>query len=196
MRRTRKPLAFGLCIALVLAFGIGGTIAWLTDKTDKVENTFTVGDVSIELKESPLNSDGTYGAPAAGTQNEYKLIPGHVYTKDPTIHVTAGSEEVWLFVKVENGIEGIEADGDTDTIAEQLAANGWTKLDGVDNVYWHAVVDARQAAQDVPVFGTFTIGNEADVSTYGDASVNVTAYAVQKDSFASAAAAWTGAGFN
>ena len=87
-------------------------------------------------------------------------------------------------------------DGDTDTIAEQLAANGWTELDGVDNVYWHDVVDARQAAKDVPVFGTFTIGNTADVSTYGDASVNVTAYAVQKDSFASAAAAWNGAGFN
>ena len=197
MKNTKKILIIAFSALLLVCISVGATFAYLTSTPDPVTNTFSVGSVEIVLDETMVDEYGDIVADADPVkENEYKLVPGHEYTKDPTIHVTAGSEPVWLFVKVENGIEAIEAGGDTDTIAEQLAANGWTELDGVENVYWHDVVDARQAAQDVPVFGTFTISNTADVSTYGDASVIVTAYAVQKDSFASAAAAWTGAGFN
>ena len=39
-------------LALVLCCAVGGTLAWLTDKTEPVKNTFTIGDINIDLSES------------------------------------------------------------------------------------------------------------------------------------------------
>lgn len=50
MKKTKKILALVLC--LVLAIGaVSGTLAYLTDRDSEV-NTFTVGDVKIELDET------------------------------------------------------------------------------------------------------------------------------------------------
>jgi hypothetical protein len=134
--------------------------------------------------------------------NEYKLIPNHTYKKDPTIHVKAGSEECYLFVKVVNGISEIEAGT---TIATQLATNGWSSLevDGatVENVWvYNQKVDARTSAKDVPVFTTFTIADVENFSEYvgeppaKDPTIYITAYAAQADGFSSADLAWKAAG--
>ena len=53
MRKKSKALVVAMC-ALVLALGVNATLAWLTDKTDEVENTFTVGDINITLQEHKL----------------------------------------------------------------------------------------------------------------------------------------------
>ena len=52
--KSRFPKALALVLAVVLLVGaaIGGTVAWLTDKTGDVVNTFTVGNIDIELAES------------------------------------------------------------------------------------------------------------------------------------------------
>lgn len=65
-------------------------------------------------------------------------------------------------------------------------------MTGVDGVYYKQV-DANNtaAAIDYPVFETFKLDGEADVSNYEKAAVKVTAYAIQADGFTSAAAAWT-----
>ena len=132
-----------------------------------------------------------YGA-SKGTRsdngNEYKLIPAHTYTKDPTIYVEAKSEKCYVFVKVENGISAIEvAEDDGDTIAEQMIANGWKNLDG-DVWYYNADgVNTVDANIPITVFETFTIADDADVSAYVDSEGNVdveikiTAYAIQAD---------------
>ena len=39
-------------LLLVLCFAIGGTLAWLKDETKPVVNTFTYGDINIDLSES------------------------------------------------------------------------------------------------------------------------------------------------
>ena len=41
-----------VALVLVLCCAVGGTLAWLTDTTDPVTNTFTVGDIDIDLTES------------------------------------------------------------------------------------------------------------------------------------------------
>ena len=46
----KKKLTIVVSLFLVLALSIGGTIAWLTD-TDSVTNTFTIGKVDITLTE-------------------------------------------------------------------------------------------------------------------------------------------------
>lgn len=191
MRTKTKALALALCAVLLVVTTVFVTMAFLTSK-DTVTNTFTVGKVTITLDEADVKSDGTYvsNKDARVDTNEYKLIPGHTYIKDPTIHVADDSEECWLFVKVENGLANAEAEGTT-SIASQMAAKGWTKVDGTD-VYAYAT--KQVAGADVVVFDTFKIAGTTDVSQYEDAEIVVTAYAIQADGFATAAAAWADAG--
>ena len=189
MKKTRKMLAMLLSMMLVAVVAIGGTYAYLTSTTGVVKNTFTVGNVNITLDEAKV---GVYGDAVEGaarvTENTYKLIPGHSYTKDPTVHVTAGSEKCWVFVKVVNGIASIEADT---KIAAQMNTNKWVALPGVENVYYYeTAVDARNEQVNLPVFGTFTLTGTADVAAYTGKTITVQAYAVQADGFGTAAAAW------
>lgn len=199
MKKRTKALLLVLCAIMLVTASIMGTVAYLTSTTETVSNTFSVGQVNITLSETKVD---VYGAALtgddAGTTSQgqaYKMLPGHEYVKDPTITVTAGSEPCWLFVKVENGISAYEAT--TNTIVSQLTTNGWTLVSGQNNVYYHAVVDAREAAQTVKVFEKFVIADNADtVNGWGSVTsdntkVSVTAYAIQSDGFTDAASAWT-----
>ena len=51
----KKAWLSALAVVLVLCCAVGGTLAWLTQKTDAVVNTFTVGDINITLTERELN---------------------------------------------------------------------------------------------------------------------------------------------
>lgn len=184
----KKSIALVMMAVLLVAASVMGTLAYLTSK-DSVTNTFTVGKVKITLDEAKVNEYGEADTPASRVkENTYKLIPGHAYTKDPTVHFAAGSEASYLFVKVENGITAIEADK---KIADQITVNGWTALDSVTGVYYQKVdANTGAAAIDYPVFGTFKLTDDAKVENYVTANVTVTAYAIQADGFTTAAAAW------
>ena len=196
MKKKTKALMLVLCAVLLVTASVLGTMAYLTS-TDKVVNTFTVGKVAITLDEAKVDSDGKPVAGAARvTGNAYHLLPGHTYTKDPTVHVQANSEDSFIFVKVENGIENYEAGT---TIAKQIADCGWQPLKDdnnvdVKNVYYKTYTKSAEIT-DLPVFGHFTIANHANAADSwnnfsAETNVTVTAYAVQQDGFASAAAAW------
>lgn len=94
-----------LCAVLLVAASVLGTMAYLTDSKE-VNNTFTVGNVSIKLDEAKVddmgnlvkNQDGTLADRV--TQNAYKLLPGHEYVKDPTVTVLTPSVESYVRMKV------------------------------------------------------------------------------------------------
>ena len=113
--KARKILVSLAALALVAAISIGGTLAYLTN-SKTVTNTFTVGNVTIKLDETKTNTDGTPVTPATRTEqgNQYKLIPGGTYTKDPTVTVIPGSEEsyVRLIVKVSDVTDALKAFGE------------------------------------------------------------------------------------
>ena len=189
-KKILKVLALVACAVLLVVGSIAGTLAFLTDDAE-VTNTFTVGKVSITMDEAALVDEYGDADPDAErvTANTYKLIPGHTYDKDPTIHVAKKSEDCYLFVRVENNIAGIE----NGSIATQMAANGWTELG--DGVYYYSktnngVVEYSEEIQDFVVFKTFTLTDDAEVSTYDGETIVVTAYAVQADGFNTAADAW------
>ena len=93
----KKIVALCLCIALaVVAIG-GATLAYFTDKTTEVKNTFTVGKVDIDLWET-AKGDGT--GSHITERKDIKVAPGTDIAKDPTVSVTADSEDCWLFVKM------------------------------------------------------------------------------------------------
>ena len=186
MKSKKKVFLTVLCAVALVVASVLGTMAFLTSK-DQVNNTFTVGKVAITLDEAKVTDMGALVAGADRVKaNTYKLIPGHEYTKDPTIHVDKDSENSWIFVKVDNGLANIEADT---KIAKQITDNGWTALDGVTGVYYKEYTSAATAT-DLAVFGAFKIKDDADVSTYSNAKIDVYGYAIQKDGFDTAAAAW------
>ena len=178
-------------LALTAAIAVGGTLAYLTSKTAVVTNTFTVGNVAITLDEAPVDADGKATSGDRVTANSYKLLPGHEYDKDPTVHVDADSEDCWLFVKITDEIAAIQ---DAETVAAQLTANGWTLVAGQTGVY--AYEEVVSAGEDVVVFESFkilgSVKNDA-LAAYANKTITVQAYAVQEDGFGSAADAWAAA---
>lgn len=177
-----KTMFMILAVVLIVGISVGGTLAWLTDTTGPVTNTFTVGDINIALDETTTN---------------YKMVPGNTIAKDPKVTVKGGSEACWLFVKV---VEGnwpafYEKDGVTKKVSYALA-DGWLALgDSYPGVYYREVEATSAdtefgvlAGDAVNVSGNLTKAELNSITT--NPTLTFTAYAVQKDNIATAAAAW------
>lgn len=170
----KNTLALVLALTLLVAGVVGGTLAWLTDQTAEVKNTFTVGDINIGLTE---------------TTADYKMVPGNTIAKDPTVTVKANSEACWLFVKVTEST-------DLKDFITYAIAEGWTALPGVDGVYSREV-PASAADQTFSVLAGDAVTVNSDVTKemltakdFANPTLTFKAYAVQKDNVASASDAW------
>lgn len=205
MKKTSKALLLGLCAVLLVAASILGTMAYLTDNSE-VRNSFTVGKVRITLTEAKVNEKGKADNSVDRVkENKYKLIPGLTYDKDPTIYVSEESEDCYLFVKVQDGIKGLENAGNT--VEAQMVASGDWKLVN-DNVYVYTkggadpeLVTASVGKNGIKVFEHFTVRNtatEQDLIANKDNKIIVTAYAVQANGWDTndASYIWSNAGFN
>ena len=147
-----KALLVVACALLLVAASVFGTMAYLTS-TDTVTNTFTVGKVKITLDEAKVGTDGKAltGSDAARVQtNSYKLMPGHTYTKDPTVTVEAGSEASYVRQMVTVTFDKVLTDA-------QLA----TQLDGIFTGY-----DANWVRNDKKVETKTKDGAKYTVITY------------------------------
>lgn len=144
----KRKLIIALALCLALALGIGGTMAYLTATTGPVVNTFTIGNVGLELKE-------TKGTLDANGNHQFKMVPGNTIDKDPTVTVTVGSENCWLFVKL------VKANN-FDAYLTYDMAEGWTELDKVQHpgVYYREVKQAD-------TFRSFSVlkGDQVTVNT-------------------------------
>ncbi len=191
MKTRNKALLLALCAVLLVAASVMGTLAYLTDK-ESVTNTFTVGTVAITLDESVVNEYGVKGSGRTSQNQQYLLVPGHEYVKDPVVHFADKSEASWLFVKIENGLADVEG---TNTIDAQIKANGWTALEGKAGIYYKAVEKNTSGnAVDYPVFEKFTVSgavNGTDLDACSGAKIIITAYAIQRDGLNDASAAWS-----
>lgn len=186
MKKRKNALFLSLSAVLLVALTVVGTLAFLQSTAGPVTNTFTAGKVAITLDEAPVN---TYGVKEDGERrqaNAYTLIPGHSYTKDPVVHVEVGSEPSWVYVKVENGLEDQLAEK---TIAEQMSAKGWKRVEGYSDLWkYKTEVDARDKAEDLIVFETFKLKDDVKVTDYEDASIVIKAFAIQADDISEAQA--------
>lgn len=188
MKTRTKALLLVMSALLLIVSTVFATMAYLTSKTEKMTNTFSVGNVKITMDEADVDEYGVPVSPAARDMtNSYKIIPGHTYVKDPTIHVDPNSEDCWLFVKLVNPLEGIIA---SKTLTEQMEENGWAIVDATHNVW--AKTTKASANDNIIVFSGFTIkGDVALAASYDD--ITIQAYAVQADGFSTAALAWASA---
>ena len=175
----KKSLALLLAIAIVVVGVVAGTVAWLTDKTPSVTNTFTTSDINIELKE---------------TKNNFQMIPGWNIEKDPKVTVKTGSEACYLFVKLEKSTN-------FDTFMTYEMAEGWEALPEAPGVYYRKVAAATAdttfevlKGNQVTVKDEVTKAQMNDLTADTYPTLTVTAYASQlyknnTEKF-TAAAAW------
>lgn len=195
MKTRTKALGLTLCAALLVVTTVFATMAFLTSQ-DEVNNTFTVGKVAITLDEAKVDNMGSQitsgGQPVARVDaNTYKLIPGHTYLKDPIVHVAAGSENCYLYVKLDNQLKDVLIETGS-SIEEQMESNGWA-YDAECDVWYYIGVGGTtgvgkvvSAGTDVPVFGYIQVDDDADatkLADYENKQIIVTAYAVQADGF-------------
>lgn len=161
----KKQIIAGMAAAMVCVGAVGGTFAYLTQTTETVNNTFTVGNnVQISLDEARVTE---LGVPAVEDEitgeisevgsvkdadkvlaNTYKLMPNHEYVKNPTVHVDDESEKCYVFIHVNNPISAIEAEAGTKMedgndyvqIAQQITNHGWVPVtgDGYAGYYYKA----------------------------------------------------------
>ena len=196
MKKSVKALLLVMCAIVLVVATVFTTLAYMTSKTDTITNTFTVGSIAITLDEEDVNIYGQKESDVrvtAGTQ-QYKLIPGNTYTKDPTVHVDEASESAWVFIKVDGSLP--------ESITSGLKVNEsvWTALDGQAGVYYLQYdADADPAVYDFEVFTekTFTVNNiDATILAAGNnQSIAITAFAIQNDAnLTTAALAWQAVG--
>lgn len=164
----KKTLITILATVLVCCFAVGGTLAWLTAKSDTVTNTFTVGNIGLTLAET--------------TGPSYKMIPGGTIEKDPVVTVAANSENCYVFIKI------VEAD--TKNFLT-YSLDGWTAVDGAEGVYSREYTSSVSPVEyKVFVNNTVNVSENLTKEDTAELSIVITAYAVQMSGFATPAAAW------
>lgn len=156
-----------------------------------------------------MNKDGTYvnGHETRVKANEYHLLPGHTYYKDPTVTVLKGSEESYIRMLVT-----INEQDDLDAIFAPTGAD-MTSIFGNVSSDWMLVKETENnddtrtyefryketvAAPNADVvlddlFETITVPGTItakQLATIQDLQITIVANAIQADGFANADAAW------
>lgn len=236
MNKAKKILALVCCAALLVCISVGATLAYLTFQTEVVKNTFTVGKVKIDLDEALVNEEGDpieedlvnneeevkverEEAPRVKT-NDYKLMPGHTYTKDPTVTLKAGSEPSYVRMRVTiNEIANLKAacgiaEGEL-FLPENFVNNTWNSSiwesasyevvgDTVVCEFWyHEIVSTEDMTENdedetkdfvlPPLFTEIHIPGTAtndQIEALENLQIDIIADAIQADGFDSPELAW------
>ena len=209
-KSKKQALLMVLCAVVLVLVSVMGTMAYLTSQ-DTVTNTFTVGKVAITLDEAKANADGSLFDQGATRvkENNYKLLPGHTYAKDPMVTVLEGSENSYIkmtvtFTKAAE-LDAIfaPAGADMTSIFNGYDGSNWiakdVTKDTVKNTrtyeFWYKEAVAAPS-ENVPLDALFdsiavpgSITNE-QLATIEGMTITVNAYAIQADGFATPEAAW------
>lgn len=208
MKRTKKILAMLLCAVLLVTGTVAVTVAYLKSTTTIVKNTFTIGELEITLDETKVDEYGNaVESEERVTANTYKLIPGHTYLKDPTVHVKAGSEESYVFMKVIiNGYDQAVAVYGNDFLPQDVVTgwypNIWVSTEEInvsedgktaEYVFYYSkkVEDTLELGENEtldlePLFTNIVMGDELtneQIKMLNGVVIDVQAYAIQADGF-------------
>ena len=186
---SKKMLVILLALTVTMVTAAGGTLAFLYG-TQNVKNTFTYGDIQIDLEETDTGLDPDQNPDT----NQYPMLPGQPIHKDPKVTVYAGSLDCWLFVEL------TESWNFADYLSYTVA-DGWEPLEGVPGVFCRAV-DASSESQIFPVIKddliymkeSVTLGQLATLTDADYPTLTIKAYAIQRsaaiEETATAQAAW------
>ena len=200
---SMKVVVLLMAAVLLIGCSVGGTLAWLIANSETVTNTFVVGDINIQLKETGAVKDENDGI---FKNNNFKVLPGTTQAKDPQVIVEAGSEACWLFVQVKE--ENNTATSGSKYVTWTINSE-WKELSTVGGVSTY-YIELDAIPEDGSAVTKYVLAGDAD---YADGVVeydsNLTkadmdeldegakqpqltfkAFAVQKEAAGSAAEAW------
>lgn len=197
MKTRKKILVLTVCAMVLITGSVLGTMAWLTAETDEVVNTFTYGNINIDLDEHVYDPDqNALGEELTKSADNYLIIPGIDLPKDPFVTVKAGSEDCYLFVKVE------ESEGFAKGKVTYAVDESWTKGDGTKipaNVYYRQVSQpaadvSYNVLKDNKIFVSENLTKD-EVKEMQQSQVRptlkFTAYAIQAEGIDSVETAWS-----
>ncbi len=179
----KKTVAILMAAAMIFSGAVGATAAWLTAQATEIVNTFTYGDINLELTEE--KPEGRTG----------QMIPGSTIEKDPAVVVKAGSEACWVFVK-------IETENHPDQYLTYTVNSVWKPVPGQENVYYLeqgslAELSGTENNKTYPVLAgnQVTVKENITKTQLTDIGTNYPklkfiAYAVQKENIPTVEAAW------
>lgn len=190
--KNKKALKLIGALALVATVGVGATLAYLTDKSNIVRNSFTVGTgyetddntnlaVWIDEKkngeaaqgELTVTDDGVLRTLVGNTYSD--VLAGDVLDKDPELNIAAGSVKSYAFIQV-TGLDTLEAKG----VTVDLKDTDWKKVDissgkvvdvedptTLDGIYmYETMLDPTNGiAETNPLFTAVTIDPNFDDTT-------------------------------
>lgn len=190
---SMKTVALLLAVVLLIGCVAGGTIAYLIAAPKTVTNTFVAGDIG-DLTLTETDAKGN-----AVTSREFIVTPGVDITKDPKVSFSGHNVDAYVFVKVDANSWTITDNKTYSCINGKVTwsvSSDWqfVKQDGNSYIYSKAAT-ANTDLTSVSVINndTITVSHTIVQTELTEGSVptlTFTAYAIQKDSFTDAAAAW------
>ena len=169
--KKKKLMMAVVSASLVGVVAIGGTLAYLSDTSGKVTNTFTMGPgyitddghTGLWIDETKKDDGTRYPAEIAtdstkrveGDENgtagvRYEeLVPGDIMVKDPTLHMVAGSVESRVVIRV----SGMDTLNDNHFAISYDPITDSTKAETVLNVGTEGKTWKKIANEDGVLFG-------------------------------------------
>ena len=136
----KKILALALVVVLAVTAVTGATLAYFTAE-DEATNTFTVGNVAIDLIEPDWDAEGSVDAP--------EVYPGEALAKDPQV-TNEGANPCFVRIKV----EGLDWTGSDDDITLRWIDENNVYHDGYNTRDWQLVGDYYYYRKPLCVTGT------------------------------------------
>lgn len=164
----RKILTLAMALSMIAILAVGATIAYFTD-ADEATNTFTVGNVDIDLTEPKWDEQGSQDAP--------EVYPTEALAKDPTVTNT-GKNPCFVRISV-TGWDCLAPAGlityKTDYVPGKLGENWVLHTDGY---FYNTKVLAAGATTDA-LFDQIVMPADLTNGYDGSYSIVVNAEAVQ-----------------
>lgn len=175
---------------LVAAVAVGGTLAYLSDKSNMVTNTFNVGsgytteDPHTGLWLDETAKTGEDNPTVVNTESRTEegvaytdLLPADVIAKDPTFHLTDGSVESYVFAEVK-GLDALVAsnfiikpENVFNDKNSALNAN-WIKVGGegtLDGLYrYNVTVGGEKSYEMEPMFQYIKFDADVDTDRFNE----------------------------
>lgn len=181
-KKNLLMMALSLCLVAVVA--VGGTLAYLSDSSDSVTNTFSFGTIDVTLSEDQPDVTGNETI-TVNEDNGYSyanVVPGQTLNKAPKLTVTT-TVDAYVFARV--------------TVGENMnlgnITKGWTQVPETNNV-WYKAVSGQESMQDLgTLFTQVTVGTTALDSEDTLGTIKIEVAAVQQAGFNDVKAAYDAA---
>lgn len=205
--RNKKLVSMCVAIGLVVLAGVGGTLAYLSDTSSTLTNTFTTSEKGVdimlwenEVKENPgfgtgeksefqfINTDQVVKASGedqgTGTVTYKGVLPGSKVEKNPTVTVEKDSEDCYLFVSITNEkADQLTIGGESFKKWKEITPSGES---GNTKYYVYtngqengAAVKAKEAEQQIKIFDEVKYSFDATEKNQNIGNIIVKAAAIQ-----------------